>query len=144
MTAKRFCVAGLAFYAGLSLTDFTLTFVIIREGIGYESNPVAEAWLHLHGWKGLAVFKALSALVFGATVAVIARHRPRTAAALVVVGCVALLLVIRHSWQILGEGSPQNEPSPPPGLAPGGKLRPGRIPPRPAPPPDGSTRATAL
>lgn len=101
MTAKRFFTFGLALYVGLSLTDLALTYLIVHRGIGYESNPVAEAWLHRHGWEGLAVFKALSVVVFGATVVVLARHRPRTADALVVAGCAALLVVVTHSWRMI-------------------------------------------
>lgn len=103
MTAKRFFTFGLALYVVLSLTDLALTYLIVHRGIGYESNPVAEAWLHDHGWEGLAVFKALSVAVFGATVVVLARHRPRTADALVVAGCAALLFVIAHSWRMIDD-----------------------------------------
>jgi hypothetical protein len=110
MTAKRFFAFGLALYVVLSLTDLALTYLIVHKGIGHESNPVAEAWLHRHGWQGLAVFKALSVVVFGATVVVIARHRPRTADALVVLGCAALLFVITHSWRMIDEAGRQPTP----------------------------------
>ncbi|HEX4609558.1 MAG TPA: DUF5658 family protein [Urbifossiella sp.] len=104
MSATRFCAVGLVFYAGLSLTDFALTYVIVRTDVGYESNPVADAWLHRHGWEGLAAFKALTALVFGASVGLIIRRRPRIAAGLVSLGCAALLLVVVYSQGILDDG----------------------------------------
>ncbi|MBN9519411.1 hypothetical protein J0H58_12955 [bacterium] len=114
MTAKRFCIVGLVLYVVLSLTDLALTYLIVHAGIGYESNPVADAWLYLHGWAGLAAFKALTVVVFGATIALLTRHRPRTAGALVVVGCVALLLVVGHSRRMLDEGERPPPPAPPP------------------------------
>jgi hypothetical protein len=101
MTPNRFCITGLVVYVLLSLTDFVLTSRIIQKGVGYESNPFAEAWLHRYGWAGLAVFKTLSAVAFGATVVVLSRHRPRTAGVLVTLGCVALLVVVGHSWRML-------------------------------------------
>jgi hypothetical protein len=103
MTPKRVFALGLVLYAVLGLTDLALTYLVIRGGIGYEANPVAEAWLHRYGWEGLAAFKVLSAAVFGSAVAVIARHRPRTSAVLVAAGCVALLLVVLHSRRMLDE-----------------------------------------
>ncbi len=119
----RFCTLGLVAYVVLSLTDLALTYLIVHAGIGYESNPVAEAWLHLHGWEGLAAFKALSVVVFGATVAVLTRHRPRTAGALVVVGCVALFLVVAHSRRMLDEGERPLPPAAPPFPTPGTVVR---------------------
>lgn len=104
MTARRVCIAGLVLYLVLGATDLALTFVIVREGVGYESNPVAAAWLGRHGWQGLAAFKLLSAAVFGMAVGVIARHRPRTAAVLVAVGCATVLAVVVHSRRMLDEG----------------------------------------
>ncbi len=107
MTANRFCISGMVTYVLLNLADLALTYLIIHRGIGYESNPVAAAWLHFHGWKGLAAFKLLSALVFGDTVAVISRYRPRTAAVLVGLGYAALLVVVVYSWRMLHEGERQ-------------------------------------
>ena len=104
MTAKRFCVAGLVLYVVLGATDLALTVAIVREGVGYEANPVAAAWLDRHGWEGLAAFKLLSAAVFGMAVGVIVRRRPRTAAVLVALGCAALLAVVVHSRRMLDEG----------------------------------------
>jgi hypothetical protein len=60
--------------------------------------------LHRHGWEGLAAFKLLIAVVFGAAVVLISRHRPRIARVLVVLGCLTLLLVVLHSRRMLDEG----------------------------------------
>lgn len=111
MTAKRSCIIGMVLYVVLSLTDLALTYVIIRKNIGYESNPVAEAWLHRYGWEGLATFKAVTALVFGVSVALISRHRPRTATVLVAVGCAALLVVVTYSRRMLDEAEQRQSPS---------------------------------
>lgn len=106
MTARQVLVGGLVVGAGLGAADFALTHAVIRQGVGYEANPVAAAWLDLYGWVGLGTFKALAAVAFLAAVVLVARRQPRAAVGLVGVNCAALLFVVGESCRLLAAAEP--------------------------------------
>jgi hypothetical protein len=110
MTARKYCLAGLVLYAGLSVTDFALTYALVTEGVAYEANPVAAAWLHRYGWAGLAWFKALGAAVFAVPAVLVARRRPRTGALLVTLGCLVMVWVVVYSNGLLAQAAQPPRP----------------------------------
>jgi hypothetical protein len=83
----------------LSLADLTMTWALIRDGLGsiYESNPVAAWCLHGFGWTGMAAFKALMVLASGGLSEVISRYRPRTGGRVLVLGCILTASVVLYS-----------------------------------------------
>ena len=99
MWAKRVCIAGLAVYAVLSVTDFVQTYALIESTGGrvYEANPVAAGWLHDYGWSGLAVFKAGAVAVVFGVIAILARRRPKAGVGVVVAACLSLVYVTLYS-----------------------------------------------
>lgn len=102
MTARRLSLLGLAAFAALSLTDFVLTFALILTKPGaYESNPVAAAWLEKYGWRGLAGFKSLSALVVLIALGMVCWKRPRFGAWAVLAACLAMLAVAVYSRDLM-------------------------------------------
>jgi hypothetical protein len=112
LTGKRLWLAGLAAFALLSLTDFVQTYVLITQGEGtvYEANPVANAWLESHGWRGLAAFKFGAVAVFAGAAMLLAVRRPRTGAGVLVLGCLALLSVTVYSSRLIANPvQPQQE-----------------------------------
>ena len=83
----------------LSLADLTMTWALIRDGLGsvYESNPVAAWCLQGYGWAGMAVFKAVMVLASGGLSEVISRYRPRTGGRVLVLGCIITASVVLYS-----------------------------------------------
>ncbi len=105
MAVKAFCLIGLGFYVALSVVDFILTFALLKlsDGIAYESNPIAAAFLEAHGWHGLAAFKAALVLVFVGTVGFVSTRKKWVGAALAVYGCAILSSVVVYSQELIGE-----------------------------------------
>jgi hypothetical protein len=105
MSLKNATLIGLFAYSLLSLTDLTLTWVLIEYGGGRvrESNPVAHAWLAGFGWHGLIWFKATTMFVVAMVVLVLIRHRPRTGLILVSFACMAVGSVVLYSYQMLNK-----------------------------------------
>lgn len=112
MTAKSYCMIGLGLFGILGAVDFIQTYALIAHGDGltYESNPVAAAWLDRYGWKGLLFFKAGCVIVFALVVFILRRHRPRTGAVLVTVGCLAVLAVTLYSRQLIEKSHEPRKP----------------------------------
>jgi hypothetical protein len=83
----------------LSLADLTMTWALMRDGLGsvYESNPVAAWCLHGHGWAGMVIFKALMVLASGGLSEIISRYRPRTGGRVLTLGCVITAAVVLYS-----------------------------------------------
>jgi hypothetical protein len=105
MTAKKYCLVGLALCGLLSVADLSLTRVLIKatDGAIYEGNPMAALWLQRFGWYGLAFYKAATLVPFVASVALLARYRPRTGAWVVTLACLALTLVTSYSCGLLAQ-----------------------------------------
>jgi hypothetical protein len=100
-----FPLRKLVLFALLNLTDFGLTWYLLRAGGGevYESNPVAAWWLGRFGWLGLAGFKAATmALAAGLGVLVFLR-RPATGHRVLGFACAALAAVILYSAYLCDE-----------------------------------------
>src|SRR6516165_6149856 len=98
----------------LSLADLTLTWALIRAGLGqiYESNPVAAWCLRWQGWAGLAIFKAVMVLMSIALVAAISWRRPRTGGRVLALGCVVTAAVVLYSGYLyltVGSAKPMGE-----------------------------------
>jgi hypothetical protein len=97
-------LVGLGLFALLSVTDWVMTFALLRLHPGaVESNPVAAACLERYGWEGLALYKTGSVLVFLGAVYLLARRRPAVAACVVAFGCAALLAVTTYSHDLIRE-----------------------------------------
>jgi hypothetical protein len=105
MSAKIYCVVGLVLCAALSVADWSLTWALIRGSDGgiYESNPVAAWCLERYGWAGLALFKAACTATFAAAVVLLFRRQPRTAARVVTLGLLTLILVNSYSLGLLAQ-----------------------------------------
>jgi hypothetical protein len=90
-------------FVGLSGVDFAQTYALIRhsDAAVYEANPVAAAWLDGYGWRGLAIFKAGTILLFLGATAILAYRRPRVGIAVIGVACLVLLLVTVRSRVLL-------------------------------------------
>jgi hypothetical protein len=103
MNVRAVSVLGLVFFGALSLADLVLTWALIVLGGGtvYESNPVAGAWLADYGWRGLLVFKVLAAGLVVAVTFLLVRYRPWAALAIVLFACVAVGMVVWHSYSLL-------------------------------------------
>lgn len=102
MTARRLSLWGLVAFALFSVADFVLTFALILAKPGaYESNPVAAAWLERYGWRGLAGFKSLSALVVLIALGLVCWKRPRFGAWAVWAACLAMLAVAVYSRHLM-------------------------------------------
>ncbi len=92
------------FYALLSVTDLALTWLLINTGQGviYESNPIADAWLSQYGWLGLACFKALCAGLVIVLSLLIALRLPRAGSGILTFACVATAAVNLYSLALFG------------------------------------------
>jgi hypothetical protein len=97
-------VAGMGLYVLLSITDWMLTFALLRlEPGAWESNPVAAACLDRYGWDGLAIYKASATLVFLTAVSLIAWRRPKVAGGVIAVSCGLLLAVTTYTHELIRE-----------------------------------------
>jgi hypothetical protein len=97
-----FCAIGFTVYALLSVADLKLTAALLDANPGaYESNPFAAACLEQHGWHGLALYKAAGVAAFAGAVFLLARRRPKVAAAVVTFGCSVLVAVTTYSHELI-------------------------------------------
>src|SRR5262249_52784909 len=98
-TTDVFPLRKLVLFALLSLTDFGLTWYLLRAGGGevYESNPVAAWWLGRYGGLGLAGFKAATMALAAGLGVLIALRRPVTGHRVLGFACVALAAVVLYS-----------------------------------------------
>jgi hypothetical protein len=104
MRLRIYCWLGLACYVVLSVTDLLFTSALLKGNCeAYESNPVAAAFLERHGLRGLALYKIGGVVVFLGSVALLARRRPKMAAALVTFGCSVILSVVVYSHALIRE-----------------------------------------
>jgi hypothetical protein len=105
MFVKTFCWLALGLYVTLSAVDFVFTFALIRlsDGMVYESNPIAAAFLDRHGWLGLAAFKLAGVLVFVVAVSMVMVRKRWVGAAVAAFGCGVLISVVSYSHQMLQE-----------------------------------------
>jgi hypothetical protein len=103
MSAKVYCLVGLALCAALSVADWSLTWALIcgSDGAVYESNPVAAWILAGYGWPGLALFKAVCTATFASAVVLLVYRQPRAGARVVTVGLLTLILVNAYSLGLL-------------------------------------------
>jgi hypothetical protein len=103
-TIQTYHCGKLCLYLLLSLADLLLT----RQLVGgsptevYESNPIANAWLHAYGWAGLAAYKALAVLVVIGLVTLIFLHRPKLSGRVLQFACMATGSVVVYSCLLLG------------------------------------------
>ena len=101
MKARTLCLGGLVLFGFLSFADLCLTLLVIhKSGRVYESNPIAGAWLREFGLRGLVVFKVAAMTVAAASVLILYRRRPATAAAVVLFACLAVGSVALYSRQL--------------------------------------------
>jgi hypothetical protein len=89
----------------LNFADLLLTWNLVSHGQGdfYESNPVAQSWLTLYGWAGLAAFKLGIVVVVAGLVFIISRYRPRLAGLVLGFGCCAVCLVVGYGCYLVGK-----------------------------------------
>lgn len=104
MTLRSIPVWKLGLFLGLSGLDWLLTWQLVRNGGGvvYEGNPIANWWLAVAGWQGLAVFKFGVAGLVGALCVLISVYRPRTARKVLTFACSVLLVVVLYSSSLAG------------------------------------------
>ena len=95
---------GLGLYALLSVTDWVMTFALLRLHPGaVEANPLAAACLEQYGWNGLALYKTGGVLMFIGPVYLLTRRRPAVAAGVVALGCAVLLTVTVYTHGLICE-----------------------------------------
>lgn len=100
---------GLGLYALLSITDWMMTYTLLRMHPGaVESNPLAAACLERYGWDGLAFYKAGGVLVFVGAIGLLIRRRPPVAAGVVALGCAALLWVTAYTHTLIIDAHREN------------------------------------
>ena len=92
----------LLLFVSLSAADLWLTERLLAHGDGwfYESNPIANAWLHTYGWTGLVIFKATSMAVIMGLCLFISRSSPRASGRVLVFACSRLAVVVVYSWSL--------------------------------------------
>jgi hypothetical protein len=102
MRLKHAVWMGLGLYALLSVTDWVMTFALLRLHPGaIEANPLAAACLERYGWNGLALYKFGGVLAFVGAVALLVRRRPVLATGVVALGCAVLLSVTIYTHGLL-------------------------------------------
>src|SRR5262245_50342592 len=93
---------GLGAYVALSVTDWYLTYQILTAfPAAVAANPLAAKCLRQPGWSGLAVYKAVTVVVFCGGVYMLLNRRPPVAAGVMVFGCTALVAVTLYSQNLL-------------------------------------------
>ena len=106
MYLKVFVWIGLGAFALLSATDWVLTYKILTAfPTAMETNPLAAVCLKHGGWSGLAVYKALTVLVFFGGVYTLLKRRPPVAVGVVAFGCSALVAVTLYSHNLLSHAN---------------------------------------
>jgi hypothetical protein len=95
----------LLLFAGLNFADLLLTWNLVSHGEGdiYEGNPIAQSWLTLYGWAGLALFKLVVVLVVASLVFIISRYRPRLGGLVLGFGCCAVCVVVAYGCYLVGQ-----------------------------------------
>src|SRR5262245_26725721 len=114
MTIKTLHPGKLSVYTVLSISDLFLTHRLVQQsdGLFYESNPIANAWLSAYGWVGLAAFKIGAMLLVAVMAAYISLRRPRAGAYVLRFACCAVATVVVYSCWLAGSfgayGSPES------------------------------------
>ncbi len=88
----------------LNALDLVLTRQLVEPGSphAYESNPVADWWLHAHGWAGLAGFKAAMVVFAACLFVVVARRRPALGRRALTFSCLVVAGVVLYGGFLLG------------------------------------------
>jgi len=104
MKTSRSLLGGYVLFVVLGLVDLGVTWSLVHSSGGhvYESNPVAQWCLGRWGWTGLVGFKLGLILVATTAFALVARSRPRAAAAALTFSCAATFAVIVYSCTLFG------------------------------------------
>jgi hypothetical protein len=104
MTSRIPHFRKLFLFLALSLADLALTWWLLHQAgeLVYESNPVANWWLHAHGWIGLAAFKIWTVLLVIGLAVVISLQRPRTAGWVLTFACSVSGGVVLYSCLLSG------------------------------------------
>ena len=94
---------ALLIFALLSLADLVQTWLLISYSGGriVESNPIAAAWLHRFGWKGLVLFKGAAFVLVAVAGTLVALHRPRLGRWVLGFCCLVVGLVAIYSYLLL-------------------------------------------
>lgn len=83
-------------FIALNIMDLLVTVAVMNQAGMIEANPWARLILFHFGLRGFLLYKlALTTMVI-VLAEIIARHRPRTAMALMVFGCTALGMVVLY------------------------------------------------
>jgi hypothetical protein len=92
-------IAKLTLFNLLSGADLLLTWRLIRrgEGLVYECNPIASAWLSCFGWAGLVAFKIAMVGTIGFLAILISFYRPKVSGRILLFGCVVTAAVVLYS-----------------------------------------------
>ncbi len=97
-------------FLALNLSDFALTWLLLRRSGGaYESNPAAAWCLQRFGWTGLIAFKLGMCLAATLLIVAVSRSRPRAAGRILYFACASLLAVVLYSGTLVPEVFAQAE-----------------------------------
>jgi hypothetical protein len=104
MTIRTLHPGKLSLYTILSISDLFLTHRLVQQsdGLFYESNPIANAWLTAYGWVGLAAFKVAAMLLVAVMAAYISFLRPRAGGYVLRFACCAVATVVLYSCWLAG------------------------------------------
>jgi Domain of unknown function (DUF5658) len=92
-------IAKLTLFNLLSGADLLLTWRLIRRGQGivYECNPIASAWLSSFGWAGLVAFKLAMMATIGFLAILISVRHPKVSGRILLFGCLVTAAVVIYS-----------------------------------------------
>jgi hypothetical protein len=86
-------------FALINLGDILATHRLLQVG-GYESNPIANYFLHHYNVKGLVAFKVVVVAIVITATQLVAHRKPRLARSVLIAGIVVVGLVVIYSLRI--------------------------------------------
>lgn len=86
-----------AWFGLANALDIVLTFLLIRRGEFFESNPIARYFINHWGLKGMIGFKLALVLIVVAITQYVARTKPQLARAILIFGTVVVTAVVIYS-----------------------------------------------
>lgn len=86
-----------AWFGLVNTLDIVLTFLLIRRGEFFESNPIARYFINHWGLKGMIGFKVALVLIVIAITQFVAHKKPQLARGVLIFGTVVVACVVIYS-----------------------------------------------
>jgi hypothetical protein len=102
MTTRTIFLCLLLLFVIFSFSDLILTGYLLKvsNGVIYEGNPIANAWLYRFGWHGLVIFKALAMSVVALVAVLVAQRRPGAGVFVLLFCCLVVGAVLCYSYSL--------------------------------------------